>query len=242
MLEGLRRAQQGVLPRIAQQEALANNLANSLTPGFKRDKVSFQAVLEQAAAAGSPAGMPGGASYSTLTHSRPDLRPGTMEQTGSPLDLAIEGNAYFVVQTPAGERYTRAGNFTLNAAGELAMPDGTRVLGDGGPIRVEGQVTVSPDGQVSTGGTPSGRLRLVKFPEDAQLTREGSAVWASPVAPSPATGASVKQGFLEGSNVNPVEEMVELLQAFRSYESNIKSASLQDNTLGTLVNNVGRSR
>ncbi|MBI5837368.1 MAG: flagellar basal-body rod protein FlgF [Candidatus Eisenbacteria bacterium] len=242
MIEGLRRAREGILPRIAQQETLANNLANALTPGFKRDKVSFQSVLKQAAAGGSPAPMPGGPSLAADPRTRPDMRPGSVDQTGNPLDLAITGDAFFAVSTPAGERYTRAGNFTMNAGGQLSLPDGSQVLGEGGPIRVEGDVTISPDGTVTTGGQPAGRLRLVKFPEGAELTREGATLWASSGQPVAATGATVKQGFLEGSNVNPVEEMIDMVAAFRSYESNMKSAQLQGDTLSVLINNVGRAR
>lgn len=241
MIEGLRRAAQGIVPRIAQQETLANNLANALTPGFKRDKVSFQAVLQQAAS-GPPPSLPGGASYVTAASTRPDLRPGSMEQTGNPLDLAISGDAYFAVQTPAGERYTRAGSFTLSAAGELVTPDGARLLGDAGPIRVEGSVSVSPDGEVVSDGQTRGKLRLVRFPEAARLTREGTTLWASGSAPVRDPNAIVRQGFLEGSNVNPVEEMIDMLNAFRSYESNVKSAQVQSDSVGVLVNNVGRAR
>jgi flagellar basal-body rod protein FlgF len=231
-----------MLPRIAQQEVLANNLANALTPGYKRDKVSFQAVLEQAARPGSPATLPGGPSYTTAINSRSDMRPGAMDQTGNPLDLAIAGDGFFAVQTPAGERYTRAGNFSLNQTGELILPDGSRLLGEGGPIRVEGTVTVTPNGEVLSNGQLAGKLRLVKFPENAPLAHEGATLWSSKTAPTPATGATVRQGFLEGSNVNPVEEMIEMLNAFRTYESNLKGASVQSDSLGQLVNNVGRAR
>ena len=116
MIEGLRRAEQGMLPRIQQQESLANNLANSLTPGFKRDRVTFQALLKQQADGGSPAELPGGASYAIVPAMRPDMRPGVLEATGNPLDVALSGDGFFVVQTAAGERYSRAGNFTRNGA------------------------------------------------------------------------------------------------------------------------------
>jgi flagellar basal-body rod protein FlgF len=242
VIEGLRRSAQGVLPRITEQETVANNLANALTPGFKRDRVSFQAVLQQAAGTVSPATSPGGASYATSAISRPDMRPGTVDQTGSPLDLAISGDAYFVVETPAGERYTRAGNFTLNQDGELALPDGPKLLGEGGPISVEGNVTVSSEGEVVSGGQSRGKVRLVSFPEGTQLTHEGATLWATKATPQAAPNATVKQGFLEGSNVNPVEEMVEMLNAYRSYESNLRSMNTQDMSLAQLINGVGKAK
>jgi flagellar basal-body rod protein FlgF len=242
VIEGLRRAATGILPRIAQQETLANNLANALTPGFKQDRISFQAVLRQAATAGPAPALPGGTSYETVVNSRPDMRPGAMEQTGNPMDLALSGEGFFVVQTPAGERYTRAGNFTLNQDGEVALPDGSRLLSDSGPIRVEGAMTVSVDGEVTADGQAAGKLRVVKFPAGANLAHEGATLWTTRAAPIPATGTAVRQGSLEGSNVNTVEEMIDMLNAFRSYEANMKSAQAQSESTGVLVNNVGRSR
>ncbi len=247
MIEGLRRAQDGMLPRITQQETLANNLANALTPGFKRDRVSFQALLQEAgtagaAPAGAPVSLPGGPSWNTVPVVRPDLRPGALEVTGNPLDLALTGEAFFAVSTPAGERYTRAGNFTRNERGELALPDGARVLTENGPIQVDGEVAVSTDGQISVDGQPRGRLKLVEFPAGADLRHEGGTLWTSTARPRPATACAVKQGYLEGSNVNPVEEMVDMMNAYRSYEANIRSAQIQGDSLGQLINNVGRSK
>lgn len=240
MIEGLRRAQQGILPRIQQQESLANNLANALTPGFKRDRVSFEALLAQAANGETPPGLPGGPSLISAPRMRPDFTPGPVETTGSPLDMALTGDGFFAVQTPRGERYTRAGNFTRDSGGRLAMADGTLVLGQGGPIKVDGDLAVGGDGSVSVNGEARGKLKLVRFPDTSTLSHEGGALWASTKPPAAATSTSVKQGCLESSNVNTVEEMIDMMTAFRSYEANIKSVQIQGDSLAQLLGSVTR--
>ncbi len=240
MIEGLRRAQQGILPRIQQQESLANNLANALTPGFKRDRVSFEAVLAQAANGDTPPGLPGGPSLVSAPRMRPDFSPGPVETTGNPLDMALSGDGFFAVQTPNGERYTRAGNFTRDSGGMLATADGKLVLGQGGPIKVDGDLAVSGDGSVSVNGEARGKLKLVRFEDPTSLTHEGGAQWASSKPPVPATSTSVRQGYLESSNVNTVGEMVDMMTAFRSYEANVKSVQIQGDSLTQLLGSVTR--
>jgi flagellar basal-body rod protein FlgG len=197
-------------------------------------------MLGQAASPGSPAQLPGGASYTTATHQKADFSPGAVQATGNPLDMTLSEGALFAVKTPRGERYTRAGSFTRDSQGQLATPDGMPAMGENGPIKVDGDFVVSGDGTVSVGGETRGKLKLVQFKDPSTLRHEGGSLWASATPAQPAPGATVRQGYIEGSNVNPVEEMIDMVGAFRSYEANIKSAQMQNDSLTQLFGNVGR--
>jgi len=149
--------------------------------------------------------------------------------TGNPLDVAIDGDAFFVVQTARGERYTRNGAFQINAQGELVTNDGDRVVGDGGPIQfqsTDNSISINPDGTITAreGGnsrndSARGKLRLVRFDNVQQLQKDGASLFATPagVAPQDATRARVTQGSIEQSNVHAVIEMARMVEVTRTY-------------------------
>src|SRR5690606_12854265 len=152
-----------------------------------------------------------------------DMTAGTLRATGNPLDMALEGDGFFTVETPAGARYTRDGRFTLDGEGWLVTLEGHRVLGEAGPIQTQGtDVHVTERGVLWVDGAPVAVLAVVDFPDPQGLTREGGSLWAASEwsgEPVPAA-ARVHGGYLEEANVNVVMTMVELIAAHRAYEAN----------------------
>ncbi len=211
-----------------QLDVVANNLANVNTTGFKADNARFEEYLATRARDDSFVGQDRRISFVQDRGFYRDLTQGPVQHTGNPLDLAIDGSAFFAVQTAAGERYTRDGAFQINERGELATLSGHAVLGANGPIMFQPSdrnITVSADGTITvTEGISSavdtirGRLRLVNFAQAQALTREGQNLFsaASGLAqPDPA--AKTRQGFLEKSKVNAVAEMTRMIGITRAY-------------------------
>jgi flagellar basal-body rod protein FlgF len=204
-------------------DVIANNVANIGTNGFKGRSARYQEYVSPTARANSFMRADQGVSFVTDTGTPLDTTNGTIEQTGAPLDAAIKGDGYFVVQTPQGERYTRNGSFELNATGQLVTSDGHPVVGDSGPINIsptETGVAIAKDGAVSTTQGQRGRLKIVKFDNPQSLTNDGVNVFSSTATPQPAgPSTQVEPGALERSNVKPVLEMARLIQVNRSYAS-----------------------
>jgi flagellar basal-body rod protein FlgG len=222
---------------------LANNLANLTTGGFKADHMEFFQPLSSPRTAGPVDAGP--AAPAAVPSTRTDLSPGALRETGNPLDLALEGPGFFVVETRAGLRLTRSGGFVRSADGFLAAPDGARVLdASRRPLALpaEGAVQVDPQGQVRAGGATLGQLLVVDPPDPRRLTKEGGTRFVSPPeAPlPPARGARVVQGAIEQSNVNPVLTLVEMIDALRIYEAAQRASRGLDETLSRAVNEVGR--
>lgn len=218
-------AMNGAKALAQRQEALTHNLANANTTGFRADLTAYRAV---------PANAPGTAPtrvFNIEATAGFDSTPGPVISTGRPLDLAIRGSGWFVVQTPTGdEAYTRNGAFQLGADGSLQTANGALVMGDGGPLAVpqNATVTVGGDGTVTAripGQAPTqiGRLRLVN-PEPAELTRGADGLMrtasGAPAADDPTVG--VVDGALEGSNVNVVESMVGMIELSRRFEMQMR--------------------
>ncbi|MCT8972827.1 flagellar basal-body rod protein FlgF [Microbaculum marinisediminis] len=205
-----------------QMDVIANNLANLETGGFKSSDVLFEEYLMPKAEASDA--LPGDRdiSYVIDRGTLQDFAPGPIQQTGNPLDVAIDGEGWFVVQTPAGERYTRNGAFLLDNEGALVTAEGHRVMGDGGVITFDerdGAVAIAADGTVSTKAGEKGRLRVAVFDDDAILQPEGSSLFSAPVQPQTANDATVRQGMVEGSNVQPIVEMTRMIEVTRAYTS-----------------------
>lgn len=234
---------------VAQEQRLsvvANNLANANTVGFKKDQAAFETFLADSirrpAQAGlEEAGLPpvnmrgtGERAYMRMAGTFTDLSQGTLRPTNNPLDLAIEGPGFFVVETPQGERFTRAGNFQRNAEGALATQDGHPVLGRSGEIRVEGDFTVADDGTVLSGGQPVGQLRLVRFDDPRSLEKAGANLFhAASGRPSDVKeedGIRVRQHVIEQSNVNMIDEMTRLIATERAYQMSAKALETIDRT------------
>jgi len=202
-------------------DVIANNLANVSTPGFKRESVKFEEMVQQVLPSEDQKG-PQSLSFVRDAGVSRDLSGGRLERTGSPYDLAINGNGYFVLQTAAGERYTRNGHFTLNADGTIVTEQGDPLLGDGGPVTVtvdDGDVSFGPDGTISGKQGQMGKLRIVQFANERALTKIGASLYSTSQTPTPATDATVSQGMIESSNVQPVIEISRMIELMRSYEA-----------------------
>jgi flagellar basal-body rod protein FlgG len=170
-----------------------------------------------------------------------DFSPGPIRQTGRSLDVALEGDGFLVVQTPRGERYTRAGALTLNANGQLVTHQGDLVVGDAGPITVPpGEVAIGTDGTISVKGQIVGRLKLVRFDDPRRaLIKEGHSLFMATGAEQPkeAVNTLVRSGALEMSNVNPIAELVAMIQQGREFESMQRSLTLVMGELGRKISN-----
>jgi flagellar basal-body rod protein FlgG len=235
---------------------IANNLANVNTPGFKRSKIEFQDLLYQKPrASGADAGggniVPTGTEVGNGTRVASTAKvftQGQLTNTGESLDIALQGDGFFEVQKPDGTiAYTRDGAFKLNAQGAVVTTDGMPVLSGFQAVPAGGSLTIAQNGQVSVqsaSGTQSYRLTLSRFANPAGLQSLGGNLYAETAASgTPETGnpgeqgfASTVQGYIENSNVNIVEEMVNLITAQRAYEINSKSIQASDEMLQNVSN------
>lgn len=241
MLKGISAAATGMLPQLKKQEAIANNLANAGSAGFKRDRVFVEQLARaQAGAQAADWQVPQRIGLAI------DFASGSMDRTDNPYDLAIAGDGFFVINTPQGPQYTRNGHFTVNPEGVLTTMDGNPVMGEDGVITLPpGSVEVGASGTVAVEGQAIGKLRVVQFADTSSLVRSGSGLFsigAPGVQPRPDTASSIRQGFLESSNVNVIQEMVEMISTFRLYEADQKAIHAQDDLLGRVVNDLGRVR
>ena len=210
-------------------EAVANNIANLNTTGFKADATVFEEYLMPVARDNGFRAADSRVSFVRDRATWHDLAQGPGQHTGNPLDVAIDGDAFFAVQTPRGERYTRNGAFQINAAGELVTSDGDRVLGEGGPIQfqsTDNNISIGRDGSIrvregmnATVDAARGKLRLVSFERPRQLQKDGGSRFLAPagVDPRPAERVGIAQGALEKSNVRGVVEMTRMIEITRTY-------------------------
>ena len=219
----------GLDSRMKMIEIVTNNLANAQTTGFKRD---FGRVLE---------------SQQLLdVGSTIDRSPGDITGTQNPLDVAIDGEGYFAIQTPAGVRYTRNGSFSLNESGDLVTKQGMKVLSSSGsPINVTGNVIgIQDGGMVTADGNEVATLKIVTFPNMRLLEKEGSNqfVWNGNVGDvHDVDQPRVKSGALERSNVNSMSEMIQLMGAYREFESVQKTLKTLDTDMNArLIQELGR--
>jgi flagellar basal-body rod protein FlgF/flagellar basal-body rod protein FlgG len=209
-------------------ESVANNLANVNTSGFRSQRNQFSSVLANASLSGSSPLNLAVNNYGVLGGTRLDLSQGSLGKTGNDLDFAIDGSGFFVVQTDGGRMYTRSGNFQVSAKGQLITSEGDPVLGDKGVINVSGgKVHVGADGTISVDGAVVGRLKVVDFSSNTQLAATGKTYYSAPAnSEIEAKQASVQQGVIEGSNVNPVTSTVELINVQRQAEMMQRALSL----------------
>jgi flagellar basal-body rod protein FlgF len=223
LLIGLSR--QTILER--QLDVVANNIANVNTSGFKADTSLFEEYLMPGAHEDNFVGSDRRVSYVQDRGTFRDMSQGPVAETKNPLDLAISGNGFLVVQTAAGERYTRDGGLQLNNQGQLVTAAGDPVLGNSGPIVLQPtdhDVNVSPDGTITvvegTGRTDAlrGKLRLVSFADAQKLLKEGSNLYSAGEGAAQAdTKSQLQQGYVEKSNVNAVTEMSRMIEVTRAY-------------------------
>ncbi|MBL0968427.1 MAG: flagellar basal-body rod protein FlgF [Brevundimonas sp.] len=203
-------------------DIVANNIANADTTGFKVEQLL---VGEEVGQRARNAFVRPGVSFVMDNGVGRDFSQGVLSQTGRTLDFAIEGEgAFFRVQDGAAEAYTRDGSFTVDAQGRLMTEGGHPVMGDGGEIILNpelGQVSVGADGTISQDGETIGRLSVVRFDSLGVLEKSGDGLYrnASNAVAQEAPDARVRQGMLEGSNVNPILEITNLIEIQRAYES-----------------------
>ncbi len=253
MLQSLKVSESGMIGQQQKLEILANNLANANTPGFKRLLTTFESV-QPAQAFPTPAN-PNRPPEPSLRPIQPgsllrmrtalDLHPGSVRLTGNPLDVAIEGDGFFVVRTPQGDRYTRNGSFTLDDEGRLTTQDGSPVLGEGGPIELppDAVVEIASDGAVQADGTEIGRLKLVRPANRFAFTPEGSTrlrpVKTAPLPQAiPADDVRIAVGALEESNTNPISELVQMITAQRIFEAGQRVLVANDEALRKATNEL----
>jgi len=217
MNNGIYAACTGLLARTQELDLAANNLANANTSGFRGTRVSFKTQMMTASNSASTSAV---SSFGVLGSPRIDFSQGSMQQTGNPLDLALEGAGFFAMQAPTGVQYTRNGNFHLTATGALVSAQGYAVLGSNGPIVLpQGNVEISSSGVISIEGAVAGELQLVQFDPSVPLTALGEAYYSAPsAAATTASNLTVNQGALESSNINPVESAVGLIEIQRCAE------------------------
>jgi len=239
MIKGIYTSASAMRAGIARQDITANNLANVNTTGFKRDRLFVKELVEAAKDPGQT-NLLESVEASRFT----EFTPGAFNPTGGNLDFAIQGRGFFVVEGEDGEVFTRNGHFLRNAEGTLVDSLGRTVMGEGGEISIpEGTVTVGPNGDVSVAGTPIDRLRIAAFENPQLLQKAAGAAFTDPEGEAgltPVEGAIVRQGFLEGSNVETMKEMVEMIATARNYDLNARMVSTQDQTLQKVVNEIGR--
>ncbi len=245
MNHGIYSAVSGSLSAQKRIDAIASNLANASTPGFKA-----QLLLQRAASPATPVSSTTGvATPINRSQLQTDFGQGPLQRTGNPLDLALSGPGFFVVAGPEGERLTRRGSFAIDEAGFLVSSDGRRVQGSSGDLAITtsgsapGSIQIGNDGTVQVGDSSVGKLRVVTVADPQALERQGDSLYASRgQAPSdaPPESVDVNQGALEGANVSPVECLVELIETMRGYEAYVNAASRLDDVMGRATTEIAR--
>jgi flagellar basal-body rod protein FlgF len=224
-------------------EVIANNLANLGTPAFKRESVQFEQYVVPLPASEAEGGGTVDVSFVLDRGVLRDLTAGRMEQTGSLLDMSIDGNGYFAVQTPDGERYTRNGHFRLDEQGQVVTEEGYTVLSDGGPITLQpqdGDLRVGPDGALSTDLQLLGKLRVVTFADERALKKSGGSLYdAAGVPATAATNTRVRQGLIEKSNVEPVIEISKMIEVMRAYQASSDLTKSGEDLLKQAIQKIG---
>ncbi len=212
-----------------QIDVISNNIANVNTNGYKADQSLFEEYLNSGAHEDNFSGKDRSVSYVQDRGTFHDFTQGAVQQTNNPLDVAVDGDGFMVVQTAGGERYTRDGNLQLNNQGQLVTPSGDPVLGTGGPIvfqPTDHDINVAPDGTVTvvegTNRTDSvrGKLRLVSFADAQKLLKQGKNLFSAGEGNNaqPDAKSTIRQGYVEKSNVNSVSEMSRMIEVMRTYQ------------------------
>ncbi len=236
----------GAIARLHELDVVANNLANSDTVGFKRDRSAFGVYLEARIddIAGATTEGAAGRVFTGTEATGVDFSNGPVHQTGAPLDVAILGPGFFQVEADDGVEFTRAGHFVANAAGELSLPDGTRLLGGGSPITVgEGGASIRADGSVlDAAGEVLGSIDLVTFDDLRRLEKVGATRFRAPddMPPQPVTDPRLAERSVEASNVRPMEDMVALIELQRAFDLTLRSLQDDDQATRSIIEEFSR--
>jgi flagellar basal-body rod protein FlgG len=231
------KALSGAIVQMRRLEVVSQNLANVHTAGYKGERLAFREVLSDPSQRKERMG-----GLVVVNEQHMDFSSGEIQHTGNPFDLAIQGEGFFAVQTPRGIRYTRQGTFSLSPNRTVVTHLGEPLLGESGPIRVEGKkVDVTAEGVVLADGEEIDRLRLVRFADPRRLTREGHSFFRAPEGEAqPASDVHVLQGSLEQANVNPIEAMVTLITIQRQFEAYERAMRTMDSATERLMNEAAR--
>ena len=227
----------GMRTRLDELDRLASDLANVGTAGYKAERTGLRnvprPVFDRALDSAIDASLGG---------RRLDARPGAIEPTGRPMDIAIEGAGFLAVDTPAGPRYTRNGHLQRGANGTLETADGAAVRGANGPITVgDGPLTIDPDGSVVNDGVVVGNLAIVTFDDPGALVRESGALLRTDQTPTPVASPNIRTGSLEQANVSVVDRVAELTSVNRSFQALQKAVSVLMNDVdGRAIDTFGR--
>jgi flagellar basal-body rod protein FlgF len=267
--KGIYSALSGAMAQSTKMDTIANNIANVNTTGFKRDSQVFSeyltanekpsdviAVPRDVAAIESFYNMQGAdKSFVDTKGTYTDYSQGSLKNTGNKLDVGIDGRGFFEVMTPAGVRFTRAGNFTLDGTGQLVTKDGFPVLKSSEPgadpasrifqVTGQGDVSISDNGEVYEGNQALGKLSVIDTVDKDSLRKQGMSLYGfkpgTENQSAPVLNPSLRQGFVEISNVNIVQEMTDMIQTQRVFESTQKVISAYDSMADKVSNVIGKT-
>ena len=231
----LTKLKQAMMAQVDRNNLSANNLANITTTGFKKDEMFFQTLSDELDIAKS------------MTHVT-DLEQGQLQETANPFDLAISGKGFFTVETKDGLAFTRDGSFHVDEEGVIRNKSDLPVLGEGGWINVVSEtgkpreVKITERGEVFADGNLIDKLAISDFENPADLKKTGSSLFLAgdDAIEFRVEEPEVKQGFLEGSNVNPAQEMIDLIEIQREFESIQRMVQTLDDVYKQAVQQVGR--
>lgn len=224
-----------------QMDVVANNMANVNTTGFKAEQVLFEKYMMPVAGDLDFPSDDQSLAYVQDWATIHDMTGGAITLTGNPLDVALNGEGFFAVQTPGGDRWTKAGSFQISNAGILVDTSGHPVLGEGGPIQfgpTDKDISIAANGSISTSAGIKGKLRIVEFTNPQDLVHEGSNLFSGGT-PAGNTGTTVTQGAIERSNVSGVTEMAEMIRVTRAYESLAQIMQRQDEMRQAAIQRLG---
>jgi flagellar basal-body rod protein FlgG len=227
------------------QDLIAQNLVASSVPGARKQEMSFTAV--EAALARNPAGQNVSHHLIPTGSATTNFEQGELEPTKSATDFAIQGPGFLEVQLPNGSQgYSRDGKLHLNTLGQLVTKQGYTVLGDSGPLQLDPNnpsgITVTPTGEVSQDGKVKGHIKLVEFNQPRLLTAIGAGCFVASnpqLQSTPAQSSTLRQGFLETTNIATTTEMASMITAMRSFEANQKVMQMQDDRMGKVISDLG---
>lgn len=214
-------------------QSISQNIANMNTPGFKKQAVEQMGFDEHL--------QPEMGALIGQTQTLQIKTQASLSQTRNPNDLAISGDGYFQVQSDKGIFYTRRGDFSVNAQGELATATGEILLGHSGALRVhDNAFTVNPQGALIMDHHPVDKLNLMQFNQPQALRYVGNGLYQSDESPTPCNGQTrILQGFIEQSNVKSIDEMMDMVKTSRHFEANQRIMRTADNLLATAINQLG---
>lgn len=250
MIKGFYAVASAMLANINRQQVIAHDVANLETPGFKQVLSSLDDFMNTPVSS-----LPNDTSVDRVRYlgtlglgveSAPDttdFSQGGIKSTGNTLDLAIQGDGFFRIRTPDGERYTRDGRFIRDAAGQMVTVDGYQVLSKSGqPIKIpDGELSISPTGDVIVDGQAVAQIGLAAFKDPAaELVRTENNTFLAPAAPTGAETGVIAQGYLEMSNANPSQLMAQMVEVARSYQAAQQMVQNQDELLGKTISSLGR--